>query len=33
MQCHKNAYRGILLGREGVTGKKAVESDTLTVKN
>jgi hypothetical protein len=33
MQCDKNDYRGILLGLEGVTGKKAVDSDTLTVKN
>lgn len=33
MQCDKNDYRGILSGLEGVTGKKAVDSDTLTVKN
>src|SRR5882757_6622343 len=33
MQCDKSDYRGILLGLEGVTGKKAVDSDTLTVKN
>jgi hypothetical protein len=33
MQCDKNDYRGILLGLEGVTGKKAVDSDTITVKN
>ena len=33
MQCDKNDYRGILLGLEGVTGKKAVDSDALTVKN
>jgi hypothetical protein len=26
-------YRGILLGLEGVTGKKAVDSDAMTVKN
>jgi hypothetical protein len=33
MQCDKNNYRGILSGLEGVTGKKAVDSDALTVKN
>jgi hypothetical protein len=33
MQCDKNDYRGILLGFEGVTGKKAVDSDAMTVKN
>ena len=33
MQCDKNEYRGILTGLEGVTGKKAVNTDTLTVKN
>jgi hypothetical protein len=33
MQCDKNDYRGVLAGLEGVTGKKAVDSDTLTVKN
>ena len=33
MQCDKNEYRGILLGLEGVTGKKAVDSDAMTVKN
>jgi hypothetical protein len=33
MQCDKNDYRGVLSGLEGVTGKKAVDSDTLTVKN
>jgi hypothetical protein len=33
MQCDKNDYRGILLGLEGVTGKKAIDSDALTVKN
>jgi hypothetical protein len=26
-------YRGMLAGLEGVTGKKAVNSDTMTVKN
>jgi hypothetical protein len=33
MQCDKNEYRGILTALEGVTGKKAVDSDALTVKN
>lgn len=33
MQCDKNDYRGVLAGLEGVTGKKAVDSDTMTVKN
>ncbi len=33
MQCNKNEYRGILAGLEGVSGKKAVNSDTMTVKN
>ena len=33
MQCDKNDYRGVLAGLEGLTGKKAVDSDTLTVKN
>jgi hypothetical protein len=33
MQCDKNDYRGILAGLEGVTGKKAVDSTALTVKN
>ncbi len=33
MQCDKNDYRGILAGLEGVTGKKAVDTDTMTVKN
>jgi CxxC motif-containing protein (DUF1111 family) len=33
IQCDKNEYRGILSGIEGVTGKKAVDSDALTVKN
>ena len=33
MQCDKNDYRGELAGLEGVTGKKAVDSDTMTVKN
>ena len=33
MQCDKNEYRGILTGLEGVTGKTAVDTDALTVKN
>jgi CxxC motif-containing protein (DUF1111 family) len=33
MQCDKNNYRGVLAGLEGVTGKKAVDSDAMTVKN
>jgi hypothetical protein len=33
MQCDKNEYRGILAALEGMSGKKAVNSDTMTVKN
>ena len=33
MQCDKNDYRGVLTGLEGITGKKAVDSTSLTVKN
>jgi hypothetical protein len=33
MQCDKNEYRGILTGLEGVTGKKAIDSEAMTVKN
>ena len=33
IQCDKNDYRGVLAGLEGVTGKKAVNYDTMTVKN
>ncbi len=33
MQCDKSDYRGILAGLEGVTGKKAVDSKPMTVKN
>jgi len=33
MQCDKNDYRGELAGIEGITGKKAVDSDAMTVKN
>ena len=31
--CDKNEYRGIINGLEGVTGKKAINSDAMTVKN
>ena len=33
MQCDKSEYRGILAGIEGITGKKAVDSTIMTVKN
>jgi hypothetical protein len=33
IQCDKNNYRGVLAALEGITGKKAVNSDTMTVKN
>jgi CxxC motif-containing protein (DUF1111 family) len=33
VQCDKNDYRGVLAGLEAVTGKRAVDSETLTVKN
>jgi hypothetical protein len=33
MQCDKNDYRGELQALEGITGKKAVDSDAMTVKN
>jgi CxxC motif-containing protein (DUF1111 family) len=33
LQCDKNDYRGILAGLEGVSGKKAVDSETMTVRN
>ena len=32
-QADKNEYRGILAGLQGVTGKKAVDSEAMTVKN
>ncbi len=32
-QADKSDYRGVLAGLEGVTGKKAANSDTMTVKN
>ena len=33
IQCDKSDYRGVLAGLEGITGKKAVNSETMTVKN
>ena len=33
LQADKSDYRGLLAGLEGVTGKKAVDSDAMTVKN
>ena len=33
MQCDKNEYRGILAALEGVSGKKPIDSDAMTVKN
>ena len=33
VQADKSEYRGIVAGLEGVTGKKAVDSDALNVKN
>jgi hypothetical protein len=33
VQCDKNDYRGVLAASEGVSGKKAVNSDAMTVKN
>jgi hypothetical protein len=33
IQCDKNDYRGVLEALEGVSGKKATNSDTMTVKN
>lgn len=32
-QVDKSEYRGLLAGLEGVSGKKAVNSDAMTVKN
>lgn len=32
-QADKNGFRGVLAGIEGISGKKAVNSDTKTVKN
>jgi len=33
IQCDKDEYRGILMALEGITGKKSVNSDAMTVKN
>ena len=33
LQCDKKDYRGVLAALEGVSGKQAVNSDTMTVKN
>jgi hypothetical protein len=33
IQADKNDYRGILAGLEGVSGKKAIDSDAMNVKN
>lgn len=33
LQADKNDYRGLLAGLEGITGKKAVDSDAMNVKN
>jgi hypothetical protein len=32
-QADKNDYRGLLAGLEGITGKKAVDSEAMNVKN
>ena len=32
-QADKSDYRGLLAGLEGITGKKAVDTDTMNVKN
>jgi CxxC motif-containing protein (DUF1111 family) len=32
-QADKNDYRGLLAGLEGISGKKAVDTDTMNVKN
>jgi hypothetical protein len=32
-QADKEEYRGVLAGLEGITGRKAVNSDAMTVKN
>jgi ApbE superfamily uncharacterized protein (UPF0280 family) len=33
VQCDKSDYRGVLTALEGISGKKAVNSDAMTVKN
>jgi len=32
-QCDKNEYRGVISGLEGVSGKKAIDSAAMNVKN
>lgn len=32
-QADKSDYRGLITGLEGITGKKAVDTDAMTVKN
>ncbi len=32
-QADKDSYRGLLMGIEGITGKKALDSATMGVKN
>jgi hypothetical protein len=32
-QADKGDYRGVLAGLEGITGKKAINSHTMTVRN
>ena len=32
-QADKGEYRGVLAGLEGITGKKAIDSEAMTVKN
>jgi len=32
-QADKSDYRGLLAGLEGITGKKAVDTDAMNVKN
>lgn len=33
VQCDKKDYRGVLAALEGISGKKAVDTDAMTVKN
>lgn len=33
VQCDKSVYGGVLTGLEGISGKKAVSSESMTVKN
>jgi hypothetical protein len=32
-QADKSDYRGLLAGLEGITGKRAIDSDAMNVKN